>query len=83
MFYEFHCDNEACSVENVEEFMNFEDYHIISCPNCGKPMRRLFTSHAFVIDFKPGFDVGLGEYCDTKRQRENFVSEKNLRRVLS
>ena len=83
--YVFSCDNPKCDVGEEEIFMHMNEYHIPQCRKCGKEMRRIFksVSFSFNFDFTPGYDTGLGEYCDTKRQRDNFVAQKNLRRVLS
>ena len=62
-------------------FHNFVDEYVGICDKCGRTGRRVWEPAAFVIDFTPGFDVGLGEYVDTKKQRENIVAQNNLRRV--
>jgi len=83
--YVFSCDNKKCRSKGkpIELFMHASDYKIPVCKKCGDQMIRKFNSEefSFTVDFKPGFDVGLGEYCDTKKQRDDFVEKKNLRRV--
>ena len=80
--YVFSCDNEDCSTKKEEMFMSMKDYHLPDCPECGMEMRRVYTGVAFAfdIDFRAGFDTGLGEYCNTARQRDNYVSKYDLRR---
>ena len=82
--YEFKCMNEKCPKkgEIIQEIQNMHDNHIAKCVNCDKLMRRIYSLGGFSIDFKPGFDPGLGEYVETKRQRENIISENNLRRII-
>ena len=78
--YAFICDNDDCPVESREEFMSYDDYHLPVCEECGREMRRDYrnNSFSFQIDFRAGFDVGLGEYCNTARERDTYVDIHNL-----
>lgn len=62
-------------------FHKFEDVYKGECPVCGSEGSRVWEPSMFVVDFRDGFDPGLGEYVATKRQRDNLVAERNLRRV--
>lgn len=76
--YSFACD--VCGVQ-WDEFQSRGQRHVAVCPECGDKVKQRFTPPSFRIDFVPGFDAGLGEYIDTKRQREEVVARNNLRRV--
>lgn len=75
--YSFACD--MCGVE-WDEFQSRDRKHVSNCPECGVPVKQRFTPPSFRIDFKPGWDPGLGQYVDTKRDRENIVAKNDLRR---
>lgn len=64
-----------------DTFHNFSDVYECACPKCGKKGSRVWEAGTFTIDFKDGWDPGLGEYISTKRQRESVMREKNLQRV--
>jgi putative FmdB family regulatory protein len=63
----------------------------LDCPDCGKPSTfnlvpkgaRIKGGGGFrtIVDFRDGWDPGLGEYVSTKRQRQNLLDENHLRRV--
>ena len=80
MVYEFRCD--PCG-EMFQEDQSPHQEHRADCPRCGLGARRLWSSFSFVVDFRPGFDMGLGEYCDTKKDRSESVARNNLRRIRS
>ena len=82
-FYEYRCTTDGCTKKGriVQEIQNMHDPHIAKCSKCGKMMQRRYSLGGFTIDFSPGFDPGLGEYCNSKRERENFISQKGLRRI--
>lgn len=75
MLYDFHCD--YCAV-TFEVYQPINDEHKASCPKCGQSARRIYTPTPHSFTFKAGWDAGLGEYVDTKKQRETFVREKGL-----
>jgi putative FmdB family regulatory protein len=77
--FEFKCD--ACG--NSEDRIVPHRMTGEQICECGERLRRVFSSYTFQFDFKPGFDVGLGEYIATKRQRDDIVAKKGLRRILS
>lgn len=45
-------------------------------------MRRLYSTFRTIVDFRAGWDPGLGMYVDTKRQRENELRVRGLKRDL-
>ena len=52
------------------------------CPICSKPARRLFTSPAtHRVDFRSGWDMGAGQNFYSKRDRENWISTSDSRRI--
>ena len=81
MFYDFICDNKACSQHTFTVYQKIDEEHKAVCPKCGKPARRIFTPKPFRIDFVEGYDPGLGEYVTSARERANIVAKNNLRRV--
>lgn len=81
--YGFKCVNEKCE-KYSEEYIDVldRDGEIESkCPLCDKMAQRVYSLQAVTVDFKPGFDVGLGEWIDTKRQREEICSREGIRRI--
>jgi putative FmdB family regulatory protein len=77
--FEFVCDSCGKRDDRIIPHAKIEEQ---KC-ECGEKMRRVFSPYLFQFDFRPGFDVGLGEYIATKKQRDNLVAEKGLRRILS
>ena len=77
MIYQFRCEQHG----DFEEWQDINQDHSAVCPTCYKKARRVYTPTRYSVDFTPGFDWGLGEYIDTKRQRENIVAESDLRRI--
>jgi putative FmdB family regulatory protein len=78
--YTFHCDK--CERE-WDELQMMQQEHTANCPECGGKARQVFTPFAFTFDFTPGYDPGLGKWVDTKREREDIIARKGLRRVRS
>lgn len=76
--YNFVCD--VCSVE-WDEFQGRDVKHVSNCPECGIAVGQRFTPPAFRIDFTSGWDPGLGQYVDTKRERENIIARDGLKRM--
>ena len=79
--YEYRCTNSECDIEKFEEVQMMNDEHKAKCPECKRKADRVFTSTPFTFDFKYGWDAGLGEYANSKKDRERIMREKNLRRV--
>ena len=77
MRYDFLCEEHGV----FEEFLTMKEKHEAICPVCKTKARRLFNSVPHTVDFTSGYDPGLGEYVDTKRQRENIISKSGLRRI--
>jgi hypothetical protein len=44
-------------------------------------MRRVFSAPSMRIDFVPGFDIGLGKTFYTKKERDDELERKGLRKV--
>lgn len=77
--YEFSCE---CGVR-VEELQKANDEHVMTCI-CGLPMSRIFGGKQLIkIDFIPGLDIQAGKVFNTKRERDNFLAEKNWERIKS
>lgn len=52
------------------------------CPLCQRPVKRLWTAPPkIVVDFRDGWDMGAGKYFATKRERDNWIAEKGIRRI--
>jgi len=69
--YEYECA--ACG-KRFEKFQGIKDEPLKTCPECGKPLRRLFGTGSAVIFKGPGFyatDYGRssrgGTSCDRSR----------------
>jgi putative FmdB family regulatory protein len=55
-----------------------EDYEM-NCPNCGKPMQRIYTAPAtFSIDFVPGYNTATDQYFSTKKEKDTYLRENGL-----
>lgn len=46
------------------------------CPICQKAAIRKFSPPLIRMGFRSGWDTQAGEYFDTQRQRDNWLSEK-------
>lgn len=76
MIYEYRC--EKCgALHSVWQGMN--EVHEYDC--CGAKAQRVWTAAPFSIDFKAGFDYGLGQHVETKKQRQRIMDEKGLRMI--
>ena len=74
MIYEFVCDE--CG-KHYETDQKMNDSHEYTC-ECGEKTRRIYTATPHKVDFRHGYDVGLGKYIDNKKQREDVRREKGL-----
>lgn len=81
MFYDFVCENRNCEQSLITIYQRINEEHKTICPACGEKARRIYHPKEFRIDFKAGYDPGLGEYVDTSSQRADIVAKNNLRRV--
>ena len=72
ILYSFSCPEHG----DFSDFRDVEDRNNGKCEKC----KRVYGNFGISIDFTPGWDVGFGKYIDTKRQRDNLLSEKGLRR---
>ena len=77
MILDFVCDE--CGIKD-EHFVKDREQTVL-CEVCSEKMRPLYPTFGIDIDFKPGFDIGLGKHIETKKQRENIMAEKGLRRI--
>jgi len=75
--FDFQCT--GCGI--IQERYEKDRQVPVTCDTCGAPMKSKYTSFSFSMDFKPGFDYGLGKYVTSKKQRENIIAEKGLRRI--
>ena len=73
--YEFECDK--CGRLITE----FYDMNNLGKPKCCGDVRRKYSPAYTVVDFRDGFDVGLGKYFNTARERNNHIAERNIRRI--
>lgn len=74
--YEFKC--EQCG-KIITEMYDMNGIRKPTC--CGKRADRKYSTFTKIVDFRDGFDAGLGKYFNTARERNNYIAEKNLRRI--
>lgn len=77
--YEYKCPKCNSKYEKLQG-MNAEHKYI--CPDCNVYTDRKYSTFGFTFDFKYGWDPGLGQYVDNKKQRENTLREKGLRKAV-
>ena len=77
---EYRCPVHGAFTELVSH--RTDHYKSHACPECGSDSPRVFTSPAIhVVEFTAGFDRSANQYFDTKRQRDNWLQEKGLRKI--
>lgn len=55
----------------------------IKC-QCGRRAKVKWTAPGLcAVDFRPGYDVGLGQYFNTRREKDNYLVKHNLHEVKS
>lgn len=81
MVYEYKCKTKGCKTKVFSTFEPMDMEHKGFCPKCKKEGKRIYHSKPFIIDFRPGFDPGLGAHMDTARQRDTYADKHELRRV--
>lgn len=74
MIYPFLCPEHG----EQEIIGGYDQASAADCPECGKPMRRLYTAVPYTVDFHPGWQPAFGKWVDTKRERDNLVAEQGL-----
>lgn len=79
--YEYRCTNKACEIDVFEQFKPIEERKNGKCPQCGKKGSLKISKCKTIIDFREGFDPGLGQYVSTKRERDELVGANGLRRI--
>ena len=67
--------------ELKNEFVNNEKF--LLWPKCGQTCTRLWTldSLAVEMEFTAGFDRAADKHFDTKRQRDKYLKDNNLRKI--
>jgi len=75
---EFKCDK--CGIK-FEKLFPIGKKCKDKCPECGKSARRIYSPFRHSFTFWYGWDPGLGKYVDTKRQRDNTLAVKGLRKM--
>jgi hypothetical protein len=83
MIYEYKCKNKSCKIKIFQTFEPMDIDHIGYCPECKEEGKRVYSPTPFIMDFRAGFDPGLGVHLDSARQRDTFVDKNNLRRIKS
>ena len=78
--YQYKCINPLCRTDKFDEVQGMDDLHESFCPEGGEKANRVYSLGNFVIDFKPGYDAGLGEYVETAKQRDEIMKRHGLRR---
>jgi len=69
----------CCETHGKQEV--FSNSVPLGCPLCSKPVKRLWTAPpGVVVDFRAGWDPGAGKVFNTKRERDNWVAEKGVKR---
>ena len=76
--YEFNCDQCGRTEEDFFFLTTGDIEH--NCTTCNIRANRVFSVFRHKMEFRDGWDGGLGEYVDTKKQRETFMRDKGLRR---
>lgn len=76
MRYDFVCDKHGV----FEVWQGMSEEHKAVCPRCQQEARRRFAPLTYSVDFRDGYDPGMGEYVNTKKDRERFLREKGLRK---
>jgi hypothetical protein len=66
-----------CSCGQREEFT--KNPQAWKCAICGEG-ERLWDAPKVMVDFKPGWDAGLGRHIETQRERDRILAEKGLLR---
>lgn len=75
--YEFRCP--VCG-DRKNELMDINGPKKLTC-SCGEQMERVYSSFNFTIDFRDGYDIGLGKYFNTARERDYYIAGKEIRRI--
>ena len=72
---EYRC--ETCGKKTEKLYWN--DYpKEITC-ECGEKAHYIFSAPGAVwVNWRPGYDVGLGRHFSSKRERDNYLAENNL-----
>lgn len=77
---EYRCDK--CN--KVTEKLYWNDYPKEIVCECGERAHYIFSAPGAVwVNWRPGYDVGLGRYFSSKRERDNYLAENNLSEARS
>jgi hypothetical protein len=70
-----------CTEHGTQEILA-PDSFTLTCPVCSRRVERLFSSPpTFKAEFSDGWDMGLGRSFYCQRERDNYIAQKNIRRV--
>jgi predicted nucleic acid-binding Zn ribbon protein len=76
--YEFQCP--ICK-EVSTEILKVGDPFRPTCEKCGVIMPKKFSLFSFKMDFREGWDPGLGKYINTSKQRDQECERMGRRRI--
>lgn len=76
MEYQFRCN--VCGQDFTVE-QGLHDEH--KAEHCGKAAQRVFSSIGHSITWRDGFDVGLGQYFNSKRERDYYAASNGWRPI--
>lgn len=79
--YEYRCTNKDCEIGVFEQYKPMEERKNSKCPQCGRKGSLKISQSRHIIDFREGFDPGLGQYVSTKRERDDAIERLGLRRI--
>jgi hypothetical protein len=51
--------------------------------HCGEKAQRIFLPVPAFFEFRSGFDIGLGKYFGTQKERDRYCAENGYRRIRS
>ena len=80
ILYGFICENKGCRQKEFDVRCSPDDIKGL-CPKCSVAGRRLYSAPTITVDFRPGWDAGIGEHVDTKKQRTHLMEEKGLEKI--
>jgi hypothetical protein len=76
LIYEFGCNKCNLRLDKIRQI----GYTAPEPCECGGTLERKYTPIRFKIDFTPGWDMGLGKYIGTKRERDTTADKMGLER---
>lgn len=77
--YEYECEDHGIFSE-FHHTMDIE--HFLPCPICGKKSKKIISKPGkHIVDFRPGWNAGAGQYFDKKEERETWIHESGSVRI--